>query len=493
MNKLNLILLLMFGAAASAAEDGAWPAPVKDWAAPQAGEHPRLFFRRSDLAALKKRAETPEGKAIIARLKQQLDGKDGDTFPTVFNGSGHAYQGNKPGAEDEANKDNGAKNSDKAVGKNTEMPVGAYTIGHAAGYGLLWQLTGEKKYADLGRKCFEKAFDGVRDRDDRYSWKVPGGALRCGPSLGAYALGFDLCCDGWDVDFRKKVVEAFMNYNEGPNMSLAECALGKRQHPGSNHWGAEIGGPAMVLLAIKGEPGADDKKIDELLAGSEKCFLRQLNEGWGDHGFFAEGDGPGTISSDTSFVPALRAWQVAGGKDFVTPRPNAQWMTLKWVMLTLPGKEATKNSFPHRGTYDHNVYERRGMSGSGTFAQGFAAIADEYKPALLWTYNHCVSPGKPEYDGVNLYPHRSVYAFINWPLGTEEKNPGDVLPRAVEDKKMGFYMFRNRWQDENDIIVTRAAERFEGQLQRARRRHYGLGARKENNVSSQSHRRCHLL
>src|SRR5689334_2999886 len=99
MNKLNLILLLMFGAAASAAEDGAWPAPVKDWTAPQAGEHPRLFFRPADLAALKKRAETAEGKVILTRLKQLLDGKDGDTFPTVFNGSGHAYQGNKPGAE----------------------------------------------------------------------------------------------------------------------------------------------------------------------------------------------------------------------------------------------------------------------------------------------------------------------------------------------------------------------------------------------------------
>ncbi|MEI6232966.1 MAG: hypothetical protein WCT04_07935 [Planctomycetota bacterium] len=438
----------------AADENKLWPAAVEDWKAPAPGEHPRLFFRKNDLPELKKRAASPEGQIILKRLREQLDGKNGDTFPTVFNASGHAYQGNAPGKEGDANKDNGKSNSTSAVGKSVEMPVGAYTVGHAAGYGLLYQLTGEKKYADLGRKCFEKAFEGVRDRDDRYSWKTPGGALRCGPSIGAYALGYDLCFNGWDPEFQKQVAQAFMKYDEGPNTSLESCALGKRQHPGSNHWGAEIGGPALVLLAIKGDPGADNQKVDELLAGNEKCFLRQLNEGWGDHGFFAEGDGPGTISSDTSFIPGLRAWKIGGGKDFITPRPNAQWMTLKWVMLTLPGKAATKDSFPHRGVYDHDVFSRTGMSGSGTFAQGFAAIAEEYKPALLWTYNHCVSSGKPEYDGINIYPHRSVYAFVNWPLGLEEKNPADVLPRAVEDKKMAFYMFRNRWQDENDIIVT---------------------------------------
>ena len=47
-----------------------------------------------------------------------------------------------------------------------------------------------------------------------------------------------------------------------------------------------------------------------------------------------------------------------------------------------------KSSFPVRGTYGHDVLARHGMSGSGTFCQGFGAVADEYKPALLWLYNH---------------------------------------------------------------------------------------------------------
>jgi len=77
----------------------------------------------------------------------------------------------------------------------------------------LYQLTGDKKYAQLGRECFEKAWAGVRDSDSeaRYSWVAPGGMLRAGPTLGWYALGYDLCADGWDADFRQKVAAAIQN------------------------------------------------------------------------------------------------------------------------------------------------------------------------------------------------------------------------------------------------------------------------------------------
>jgi hypothetical protein len=436
-----MVLVVVLGAVClpAVAQDsgGAWPAPVKEWVAPQPGEHPRLFFRKTDLPKLKERAKSPEGQAILKRLRFLLDGANGEGMPSEFN-------------------PNKGKQPDGSGKFNETAPEGkTYTMFHGAGFGLLWQLTGDKKYADLGRKCVELSLDGTRDRDNRYAFRFPGGALRCGPSLGAVAMAYDLCYDGWDADFRKQVAEAFMSYDEGPNESLESCALGKRQHPGSNHWGAEIGGPAMVLLAVKGDPGADEKRVATLLAGSEKCFLRQLTEGWGDHGFFAEGDGPGCISSDTSFIPALQAWRVAGGKDFFTPRPNAAWMTLKWVMMTIPGPKAP---FPLRGTYGHNVWSRVGMSGSGTFAQGFGAIPEESKAALLWTYNHTFKAaddkeGKP-CDTVSPYPHRAVLAFINWPLGVSEKDPGGLLPKAVEDKHSAFYMFRNRWQDESDIIIT---------------------------------------
>lgn len=412
-----------------------WPAAVAGHVPVKPGEHPRLFFRRKDLPSLRKRAATGEGKKIISRLKVLLGG--GQTMPAAKSPLTEAYGG------------------------KVKLPEGAYSISHAAGFGLLYQLTGRKKYADLGKRCFEWAWKGVRDRDPRgrYSWKWPGGALRAGPSLGWYAAGYDLCYDGWDEAFRRKVALAIQDYNEGKFMSLADLAQGKRHHPASNHWGPQVGGAALALLAIMGDPGVDDKKVLALLEANSKCMIRNLTEGFGDHGFFPEGDGPGTISSDTAFVPALQAWRVAGGKDFICPRPNAQWLTMKWVMLTLPSGQV-RPAFPHRGVYSHNVWDRMGggdgggMSGNGTICQGFGAILQTQKPALLWTYNHCVRRGEPDYDAIGPYPHRAILALVNWPFGMKEVSPAEVLPTAVEDKAAGFYMFRNRWRDEHDVVVT---------------------------------------
>ena len=123
-----------------------------------------------------------------------------------------------------------------------------YTIGHAAGYGLLYQLTGEKKYAEFGKQCFEKALSGVRDRDDRYSFRAPGGALRAGPVLGWFAVGYDLCYDGWDPETRAKFGRALAEYSEGSGgkaYDLEALARGTMP-PGSNHFGMQVGGASLA-------------------------------------------------------------------------------------------------------------------------------------------------------------------------------------------------------------------------------------------------------
>jgi hypothetical protein len=45
-------------------------------------------------------------------------------------------------------------------------------------------------------------------------------------------------------------------------------------------------------------------------------------------------------------------------------------------------------------------------------------------------------------------------AFVNWPVGVKPENPATVMPRAMEDRIHGYYVFRNQWQDENDILVS---------------------------------------
>jgi hypothetical protein len=443
--------LFWLAAAAATAQDSPWPAAVPNHRPPEPGEHPRLLFRKSDLPALRARAGTPEGKAILDRLRRCLNGSDGETMPTSYN------------------PEKGAIDKDGSGDFGAKAPLGAYTFSHLAGYGLLYQLTGDRKYAELGRQCFEKALEGYRDRDRRYAFKAPMGALRAGPVLGWTALGYDLCYDGWDEEFRTKVCLALANYDERDpqkKVNLPRLAEGSMP-PFSNHFGMQAGGAALTLLAIRGDPGAERKQVERLVSKSEKAMIRNLTEGFGDGGFFAEGDGTGSMSSHIVFLTALQAWKTAAGKDFVTPRPNAQWTALKYIFLTVP-RQGEMDFWPRRGGYPHNVWARDGLSGAGYFAFPFGILPDDQKAALLWFYNHHLratdeKQGTP-LDTTNPYPHLAVCAFVNCPTDLAEKNPGAVLPHCYRDGKWNFYAFRNRWQDENDIVISILARNVKGYI-----------------------------
>ena len=431
--------LLAAGLQTHAAGETPWPAPVKDWKAPEAGEHPRLFFRKADLPEIRKRVATPEGKAIVKRLGLLLDGKDGKTLPAIIP---------KPGV--------GAPNA-----KHGE----ALTLWHPAGYGMLYHLTGDKAYANLGKEAMEHILTHAGDIDPRYGFVRPNGALRAGPSLGAVAMGYDLCYDGWDDEFRARVAKAIQ---KGPGgFALDYLVQGRRHGPHSNHWGCEIGGGALAVLAVWKDPGVDNAKIEALMGDSKKVFIRQLTQGFGDGGMFWEGKGPGGIGSDTAFVPAIQAWKVAGGQDFVSPRPHVAAIPMIRVhdMLVVGGEPWYP--IPKPGGYgvaymgmDRNS-DRDGLSRGGQFAQGFGIIPDKLKPAALWSFNHILEtdPATRTYDTVSRFPHRAVLALVNWPIGVKEVNPADMMPRVHWDNALGLYLFRNQWTGTDDDIVVDVAVR----------------------------------
>jgi hypothetical protein len=424
-----------------AGEKSPWPADVPGFVRPAPGEHPRLLFRKTDLAEMKKRAETPEGRAIIRRLRFLLDGANGDTPP-------------KP---------------------NAPKQIGAFTIGHAAGYGLLYQLTGDKKYAELGLHCFERMLKGERDRDTRYSFVSPDGELRSGSSWAVAALGYDLCYDGWAAADRVRIAKAFLTTKGLQGHNLEKVVRRPKYRPAKNHTGGIMCG-AAAAAALAGDPGTEGVPIwDEWLPDAYKNTIAMLTEGFGDHGWYAESQGPSHVSSDTGLLLWLKAAKVACGKDFITPRPNAQYITLRWAMEIIP--QEGRPQYPLRmaagPSYGTHEFTRAGdWSHGGQFAQGFGAIDEKYKPALLWVYRNFVEPyehnlkpetwftqggwlreGEKSHDAMTS-PWRAVMSFVNWPIGIEPKNPAGILPQAIEDRVHGYYCFRNRWQDGDDIVVT---------------------------------------
>lgn len=428
-------------------DDRPWFVPVKDHRPFAPGEHPRLFFRKSDVPELRRRAETPEGKKIIARLRLLLNGSDGESMTTIFNPATKAYDTNKYKAR-----------------------PGAYSISHAAGYGFLYQLTGDAKYAGFARQCIEKAWAGQRSFDDRYSWVAPGGELRAGPTLGWYAVAYDLCYDAWDPEFRTKVALAIQNYsdtaggewNKPEGITLRKMVLTPKQGPASNHYGAVVGGSGLAVLAIKDDPGTDRELLQKYMEVLERQVVRHFLGGWGDGGYYSEGWGASSVGTQGGFLCFLQALKVAWGHDYMNvDRTSVSYLTMVPRCLMIIGPPAVmpyrSNMPPSYGS--ENFYrERDGFSHGGHYCENFGAIADKFKPALLWTYNHMVEPDreKDDFDTPSLYPHRPMMALINWPTfsGITEKNPAEVMPRVTRDRLYEYFVFRNRWQDTNDILTT---------------------------------------
>jgi hypothetical protein len=438
-------VLVAGGGVAAAAEKPAqnWPSDVAGWVQPRPGEHPRLLFRNTDLPEMRKRAQTPEGKAILERLRFLLDGEDGDTEPKL------ASQG--------------------------ERTIGAFTIGHAAGYGLLYQMTGEKKYAALGLECFERMIKGERDRDTRYSFVAPNGELRSGSSWAVAGLGYDLCYDGWSEADRVRIAKAMLTTKGQQGHDLEKVVRKPKYRPSKNHTGGIMCG-AAAAAALAGDPGTEPHKIwEEWLPDACRNTIAMLTEGFGDHGWYSESQGPSHVSSDTGLMLWLKAARVACGKDFITPRPNAQYIALRWVMEIVP--QEGRPQYPLRmaagPSYGTLEFGRAGdWSHGGQFAQGFGIVDEPYKPALLWVYRNFVEPyekdlkpetwftqgewlrkGEKSYDAMTS-PWRAVMAFVNWPIGLEPKNPAGIVPQAIEDRVHGYYCFRNGWKDGEDIVVT---------------------------------------
>ena len=445
------VLLLCFVAALplTAAD---WPAKIPDVVEPKPGEHPRILFRKSDVPAMRERAKTPEGQAIVKRLRHLLGG-DGEQFPTVFN-----------------------ENAVLNVGAEgpLKLPVGAFTFGHAPGYGLLYQLTGEQKYADLSKQAVEAIFAGKTDRDERYNWFKVGTGFRFSHSVTAVSLAYDLSYDGWPESFRAEVVKRLQN--DVPNTlkgkpstrsTLEAMAGGGKYPPSSNHFGAYIGGPGLVAMALMGDPGVDTSRMRALLAKCQDSLRTLLTKGFGDGGWFGEGTGsdstpmqPGT----NIMIAGLRRTQ---GVDWSTGSMRSNFMLLTRFLEWVPAANGVHR--PSRGQYSHGdrIYKAdklkdsgAGWSHDGYFSIGMGALHPDYRPGAKWLYENFVDPdaGVAErfYDAP-ISPLHAVAAFANWPIGVEPANPTGVFPMAVHDSTHGYVISRNRFEGRNDVVFTALA------------------------------------
>jgi hypothetical protein len=245
-------------------------------------DHPRLIFRKSDLPMLRKRMETPEGKAIFDRILSTAKGR-------------------------------GARGT---AGKLNAYP--------AAGLGVAYQLTGDKAYAEQAKAIMEAVMP-LRSagRQD----------IHYGPYALGSAIAYDCCYDAWEPAFRQKVTDWLA---QGVRDLASGTNIGTfAPNPWHNHNGVRIGGCGTAAIALLGEKDADGKEI----AGLEGIIHNNARDarryfefgGLGASGWCLEGGFYKTMTWNSGPGHLAQAYRSALGGELFAGQPAAWAILGEWM------------------------------------------------------------------------------------------------------------------------------------------------------------------
>jgi len=364
-----------------------------------AGRHPRLVVTPETVEAVRRRAQTPEGRAMLDRLRQLLAEE-----PTAIN------------------------------------------IGfHAAGHGVLYLVENNPAHAQRAREGVERAMtDALRHPTKegpqalwRGNYKM---IIRTDPAVGV-AFAYDLCYTAWDPAFRERVAGEL---DAKAREFIRGGGQGWNGSPASN-WHANTRSAAgLCALAVLGDPGARQaaESLRQAVAGLRNYFATQS----GDRGWTQEGFNYFRYPMTHHVLPFLQAYPTVM-KDNPFADGPARWLTLFLVQILIPDPP-----FGHVPIVSgHPLWERNHYR-SGDFAMGIGSTPPERRPAVHWLWDRWYGlQGDRTFD-ITL-PHHALFALANWPT-TPPENPERHLDRVWQDRKKGLFIFRNRWQDANDIVTV---------------------------------------
>jgi len=174
------------------------------------GEHPRLLFRKTDLAGLKTKAGTPVGKVFYDRIRAAADG---------------------------------------AGSKEGELQSAAICCG------VMYQFTGDRKYADRAREIVGKPSPASGLIKSGYHNGANGLPEPWGWNISTIALTWDLCYDGWEASYRDAIATHLAMLAERIILRPHTICPKMNWNPGSNYQPGTRGGASVAAFALWGEKG----------------------------------------------------------------------------------------------------------------------------------------------------------------------------------------------------------------------------------------------
>ena len=300
-----------------------WTEPREGFKKLVPNEHPRLIFRKSDLPMLKKRLETPEGKAIMARFLAQLPKQ-------------HAtHTKNKP-----------------------FFP---------AGYALAYQLTGDKAHADKAKELLSGMLNLGGSQDIHY-----------GPLAQSMAVTLDLCYDAWDAEFRQTVIDNLAKRTRDLFYLQGGARGGASMSPWHNHEGIRAGSGGVAAICLIGEKTSDGKDIPEMERMAH-VFTRSIRryfqfDGTSNTGFCLEGSFYKRMTWNSGPGNLIQAYRTALGGD-----PLAGWPG-HWSILGEWMDEAPSDRVVKGGDLGND-------QSAGLWPIGLVTVPDSMKAGARWLYD----------------------------------------------------------------------------------------------------------
>ncbi len=355
-------------------------------------EHPRLIFRQSQLPALREKLKTPAGQAILAQLQKTL--KD----PVYDDGY---------------------------------VPNGGY---HATGYCLLSLLNQDQQAAETAWKLVDTSMQGRGRR-----------ILEQSPIVAGVALAYDLCYSAWDEERIKKVTRWLGNQAD-LLLKGYSSKNGWNNTPWSNWNGRARGAAGLAALAVLDEPKTffgkptDPQRLYQLAA---RNIGRYLAMAIGDHGWGTEGDHYTTEPLVLTIFPFLQAYQNVVGEDF------GQDSHANWILPYYLTRTVVSNGKLGIAAYGRHRY----YPGGTLFTMGLGTTPRQFLPGIFWFFDRYLGMEGDKSFGINS-PQEAAFALAGYQENIVRKNPEEISDRVLVDQQKGFYVFRDRWQDENDFVAS---------------------------------------
>ncbi len=300
---------------------------------------------------------------------------------------------------------------------------------------FLYQITNDPSYAQIAFQALEAVytnpdFDNVNLQSDK-------GLTRAMVGLG-FAIAYDWAAKGWTPEQRAwvkgKIIEGLDTW---PSFSHPNV-----RPPYHSNWVAVTRGAELVMmLAVEEETNRADRYTN-IKSDLEQHILN----GYGEYGYNQEGNGYLTYGGSI-LATAVNALRSVGDQSL-----DSAFNAKEFWKLPLYGSVYNAE----QDSVQYGVGNVR-FNAEGWTSLLFADVPADQLPYYQFAYDLARGVNNPADPSQKFEDKRAAttWALIYYPTDSTPVDPdnGNLSPLLASEDQ-GGYFFRNRWQDENDTIIS---------------------------------------